>query len=113
VRKIMIPLILASATVAAVPASGQSWRLSRAVHAQIQADINQLQNRIFRAERRRTISRREAIGLRRDAAYIRQLYARYSRNGLNRIEVADLETRINRTHQRLRIERRDWDGRRG
>jgi hypothetical protein len=112
-RKIIISVLVATTAFAAAPATAQYWRISNAVHNEIRRDINQLENRIDRAERRRTISRREAFGLRRDANNVQRLYHRYSRNGLNRREVADLELRVNRVHQRLRYERRDWDGRRG
>lgn len=112
-RKLMLSIIIASTAITVAPASAQTWRLSRPVYQQIQTDINQLQNRIQRAAQRRAISRREAISLRRDAAEIRRLFHYYSRNGLTRTEVARLEVGINRVHARLRLERRDWDGRRG
>jgi hypothetical protein len=110
-RKVLISIALASATlIAAAPASAQpGWRLQPGVQREIQQDINQLDRRITRAEQRRTISRREAFGLRRDANEIRRTYARYSRNGLDRQEVRDLQRRVNQVHMRLRYERRDWD----
>lgn len=111
--KILFSMALASTTLAAVPASAQVWRLQPAFRTQIQSDISQLNNRITRAAQRRTISQREATGLRRQATYVQQLYNSYARNGLTRNEVTALEYRINRVHQILRIERRDWDGRRG
>lgn len=112
-RKLILSAVIASAAIAVTPATAQSWRLSHNIHRQIQGDINQLENRIDRSARRGIISRREANGLRREAFQVQRLYNRYSRNGLNRVEVADLELRVNRLHQRLRYERRDWDGRRG
>ena len=112
-RKIMLSLALASTAFAAIPAAAQSWRLQSSVRQQIQTDINQLDNRIQRAAQRRTISPREATGLQRQAIRLQRLYNRYSRNGLTRAEVADLETQVNSLRQRLRLERRDWDGRRG
>lgn len=96
-----------------MPASAQAWRVQPVVQRQIQQDINQLERRIDRATARGTLSRREANGLRTRALDVRQLFNRYSRNGLDRREVADLELRVNRLHERLRYERRDWDGRRG
>ena len=80
---------------------------------QIQGDINQLDNQIARAAARGTVSRREATGLRRDALALQRLYNQYSRNGLDRYEVGRLQTEVNRLHRSLRLERRDWDGRRG
>jgi hypothetical protein len=112
-RKIMISLVMASAALTAVPATAQTWRTSPSVHREIRSDINQLDRRIERATERRTISRREAAGLRQQATNLKRLYLRFSRNGLDRREVAQLELQINRLHQRLRVERRDWDGRRG
>ena len=110
-RKVLVSIALASATLlAAAPASAQpGWRLQPGVQREIQQDINQLDRRITRAEQRRTISRREAFGLRRDANEIRRTYARYSRNGLDRQEVRDLQRRVNQVHMRLRYEQRDWD----
>jgi predicted RNase H-like nuclease (RuvC/YqgF family) len=112
-RKIIFAVMLASTAVAAAPASAQGWRPQPAVQRQIQQDINQLDNRIQRAQQRRTISQREATGLRREALNLQRRYNQFARNGLTRPEVAQLEGAVNRLHQRLRLERRDWDGRRG
>lgn len=113
-RKFLIPAILLSSLAAtAAPVAAQSWRPAPAVHRQIQGDINQLERRIDRAAERRTISKREATGLRREARDVQRLYNRFSRDGLDRREVATLERQVNTLHQRLRVERRDWDGRRG
>lgn len=112
-RKILISLALATASVggvAATPALAQSYGYAPA--RQIQRDINQLENRIERAAQRGTISRREAVSLRREANQIDRLFSRYQRNGLNRAEVNELRGRINRVEARLRVERRDRDGRR-
>lgn len=112
-RKLILAATVAAFAIPAVPAAAQGWRPQPALQREIQRDINQLENRIDRAQRRRTISQREAFGLRRDAIGLQRLFARYARNGLNRVEVAQLETGVNRVQQRLRLERRDWDGRRG
>lgn len=112
-RKVMISIAMLSATIAAVPASAQAWHIQPRVQREIQQDINQLQNQIQRAAQRRTISQREATGLRRDAINLQRSYNSYSRNGLSRSEVANLQVGVNRVHARLRLERRDWDGRRG
>ncbi len=112
-RKFIIAATVAAFAIPAVPASAQAWRIQPSVQREIQRDINQLENRISRAAQRRAISQREAAGLRRDAIGLQRLYNHYARNGLNRVEVARLETGVNRLHQRLRLERRDWDGRRG
>lgn len=112
-RKILISIAMASATMAAMPASAQAWRVQPGVQREIQSDINQLQNQIQRAQLRHTISQREAAGLRRDATRLQRTYNDYLRGGLNRAEVSALQTQVNRIHVRLRLERRDWDGRRG
>ncbi len=122
-RKVLVSIALASATVAstavvvtpamAQPGRGhhQPNRFQQDIHREIRQDINELERRIQRAQQRRTISVREAQGLRREAIQIRQLYNRFSRNGLDRREVRELEQRINRVHRQLRFEQRDWDRR--
>ena len=112
-RKLMISIAMVSATVAAMPASAQAWRIQPRAQREIQQDINQLQNQIQRAQQRRTISQREAMGLRRDATNLQRTYNNYLRGGLNRTEVRALQNQVNRIHIKLRLERRDWDGRRG
>jgi hypothetical protein len=42
---------------------------------------------------------------------LRRTLIRFSRNGLDRTEVRQLEISVNQVRQRLRLERRDWDGR--
>lgn len=113
-RKILVLAAMTAATItAAAPATAQAWRLQPSVQRQIGNDLNQLDRQITRAVQRRTISGREATGLRRQALQLQRSYYRFSRNGLNRVEVAQLEAGVNGLHQRLRLERRDWDGRRG
>lgn len=112
-RKLILAATVAAFAIPAVPASAQMWKPQANLHREIQRDINQLENRIDRAQQRRTISQREAFGLRRQAVGLQHLYERYARNGLNRVEVAQLETGVNRIQTQLRLERRDWDGRRG
>lgn len=110
-RRIMIGLVLAGAALS-FPASAQGWRLQPRVQREIQNDINQLDAQISRAAERRVISRKDATGLRRDAANLQRTFNRYSRDGLDRREVADLENQVNRLRGRLRLERRQWDDRR-
>ncbi|MEJ5978778.1 hypothetical protein WG901_19145 [Novosphingobium sp. PS1R-30] len=90
-----------------------AWRLTPARNNEIRQDINSLDNTITRAAQRRTISQREAQGLRRQANEVKRLYAQYARNGLDRNEVRNLQQRVNSVRIALRMERRDWDGRRG
>lgn len=91
----------------------RGWNLTPARSAEIRQDINSLNNAINRAAARRTISQREATGLRRQATDVRRLYAQYQRGGLTRAEVRTLESRVNSVRVALRMERRDWDSRRG
>jgi hypothetical protein len=118
--KIVAPTLVASLGLAlAAPASARegSWheptRHGPARYASIRAEINDLSRDIDRAAARRAISRREANGLRREAADIRRLYASYARRGLSPWETQTLQRRIDRVHMALRAERRDRDSRRG
>ena len=91
----------------------QGWNLTPARSAQIRQDIASLKHAIDRAAARRTISPREAAGLRRQARDVQRLYGQYARGGLDRGEVRNLQQRVNSVRVALRMERRDWDGRRG
>lgn len=110
-----LPLLVSvlAVTTAAIPANAQAWRLQPQVQRQIQSDINQLERQIANAQSRRTVSQREATALRRQAVQVQRLYNSSVRGGLTRTEVARLEAETNRVRQQLRLERRDWDGRRG
>lgn len=122
-----IPLAIAAATLAiAAPAQARdnyrenhrdnrvaAWQLTPARNAEIRQDIQQLRSAIDRAAARRTISQREANGLRNEARSVQQLYASYARGGLSRGEVQTLQNRVNRVRVALHQERRDWDSRRG
>ncbi len=79
----------------------------------IRVQIQQLEQRIQRADSRDRISEREAATLRRAVYNLRQQYRDYSRNGLTRREAQILQSRIQQLRQRLGDERRDRDGRRG
>jgi septal ring factor EnvC (AmiA/AmiB activator) len=103
---------MAALSVLSAPAAAQSWRVSNTAQRQIQNDISQLSNQINRATQNRRISQREATQLRRDAVNLQRNLNRFSRDGLDRNEVAQLERATNSVRQQLRLERRDWDGRR-
>jgi hypothetical protein len=75
----------------------------------IRQQIWNLDRQIDRAAQRGTLSRREAMGLRRDVANLRNQYQIYNRNGLNFQEVRILQQRVNNVRTRLRLERADWD----
>lgn len=122
-RKILISVALGAATVAgtvAIPAAAQaqrSWQHPYGpTRGQIQAlliDLDRAENRIERSVRRGFISPREAFGLRRDARHVRFQLHRAARNGIGGREFASLRFQVNRLEQRIAMERRDWDRRRG
>ena len=112
-RKIVISALIAGAAVVATPASAQSWGYTRYNASGISQQINQLHNQIARAQQRRTISPREANGLRRQATQVQRNFRRYSRNGIDRREASILQSQIQQVRYALRVERRDADRRRG
>jgi len=73
--------------------------------------LDQVEFRIQRSLERRMISRREAFSLRREANDIRVRLNYRGRDGLSGREFARLQVQVNRLEQRVRIERRDRDGR--
>lgn len=107
-----ILLAVTSVALLASPAAAQNWRVAASVQQQIRSDINQLDRQIERSQQRRAISQREAQRLHRDALQLQRTLTRFSRNGLDRTEVRQLEISVNQVRQQLRLERRDWDGRR-
>ena len=124
-RKFLVSAAVAAATLAAVPAAAQyrdhdrndrsGWNHrgpDRHAVNQLLRDLNQVENRIDRLAQRRAISQREALSLRREANRIENRLNRAGRNGLSGREFAELRVQVNRLEQRVRIERRDRDGRR-
>ncbi len=128
-RKLLFTVAIATATIAtAVPAAAQhrgdhdrgdrgraEWNRggpSRQAINELLRDLNRAEAGIERAVQRRIISRREAVGLRREANQIRMQLNRAARNGISGREFAALRVQVNRLEQRLRHERRDRDGRR-
>ena len=118
-RKLLISAALATATVAAaVPAAAiaqprYGWQnrygVDRAQIGNLLRDLNVAEARIDRAP---GISRREAVGLRREAASIKFSLNRAMRNGINQREFFSLRTRVNRLEMRVRMENRDFNNRR-
>lgn len=78
----------------------------------LRTQIEQLERRVERIDRRDRISEREAATLRRAVWSLRQQHRDYSRNGLTRREAQVLQSRINQVRQRLAHELNDRDGRR-
>ena len=121
-RKILISLALGAATVAAVPAAAQSgygrpgYHHNGPTRGQVNAllgDLNRAEQRIAVSQRRGFISPREAMGLRREANAVRIRLNMAARGGISDREFANLRFQVNRLEQRIRMERRDWDRRRG
>jgi len=118
--KIVAPALIAAMGIgaaAAVPAQAAPYghnagRPTPVRNANIRAEINGLNRDIDRAAARRTISAREATGLKRDAYQVQRLYTQYARNGLTVSETRALQSRVDRIHIALRMERNDRDNRR-
>lgn len=85
-----------------------NWGQSRAIRQR----IDDLQRMVQRNDRRERISEREAAGLRRDVAQLRETYRAMNRDGLSVRESRFLTQRINEIRDRLHHERFDRDGRR-
>lgn len=120
--KLVIPAIMASTVALAAPAAAQyrgDYSDSRHHNAgysdarQIRSQIDQMIDRIHRAEDRDMISKREEDRLMREARHIQRLYHRYRGNGLNGREAHELQSRIHNLRQQFRFERQDGrrDGR--
>ena len=132
-RKLLVSVAIATATLAAVPAAAQNhgrhsgwdqrgpdrhqgWQQhgpSRHAVSQLLQQLDRAEQRIQRSVRRGIISQREAFGLRREAGQVRNRLHWAGRNGLSGREFASLRFQVDRLEQRLRLERRDRDGRRG
>ena len=113
-RKIVISALIAGAAVVASPAAAQNWGYNGyGAASAVSQQIHQLQSQIANAQRRGTISPREANGLRRQASQVQRNFRLFSRNGLDRREVAVLQSQVQQVRQALRFERRDFDRRRG
>lgn len=125
-RKFLIPALMLSTVVGVAPAAAQpggyhsdrghvGWNRggpSRQAVNELLRDLDRVENRIERSAQRGIISPREAFGLRREANRIRDRLSRAGRNGISGREFGALRAEVNRLEQRLRIERRDRDGRR-
>ncbi|MBV8688093.1 MAG: hypothetical protein JOZ90_00510 [Alphaproteobacteria bacterium] len=114
-RKILISALMIGATaISAAPASAQYRGGDRGAYGGgyrsddgIDRQIRQIEQRIRQAMQNRTITRREADRLLRQADQIDRLEDRYSRNGLNARELQDLRMRVQNLRQQLRFERQD------
>ena len=125
-RKFLIPALVLSTVVGVAPAAAQhggyhsprghvAWNRggpSRQAINELIRDLDRVETRIDRSAQRRIVSQREAFGLHREANQIERDLQRASRNGISGREFGMLRVQVNRLEQRLRIERRDRDGRR-
>lgn len=75
----------------------------------IRQQLWDLERDVDRADRRGTISDREAFRLRREVRALRNWYGMSARNGLTYQEVRYLQDRVNRVRDRLRLQRYGWD----
>ena len=125
-RKFLISVALVSTALTAAPALAQDygrpgygdhrgdWNRGgpdRQAVNNLLRQLDQVDFRIQRSVQRRAISPREAFSLRREANDIRARLAYRGRDGLDRRELFQLESRVNRLEQRVTVERRDNDRR--
>lgn len=111
-RKFILPILVAGSVFAASPATAGHNSNQPGVRA-VQQQIGQLHNRIATAQQRGRISRREANGLRRQAATVQRNLHVLSRNGLTRREFGHLQSQVRVIRNNVRVERADYDRRRG
>ncbi len=92
-------------------ASAQRHQPQAPAWQSINARQANLERRITQSLRNGAISRREATSLRAEFRQIANLESRYRRGGLSAWERRDLDQRFDRLSTRIRMERRDNDGR--
>ncbi|WP_333838024.1 hypothetical protein [Novosphingobium sp.] len=121
-KKLILAALVPATMAVAAPAMAQNWNdgprwsgrgeagwMTPGRDQAIRNDINRLRMQIDRAQRNRTISPREAMGLRRQAGVVQTQYRMYARDGLSRNEVRWLASRVNDVRMNLHMERADWD----
>jgi len=111
-RKFILPVLVAGSVFAASPASAAHNSNQPGVRI-VQQDLSRLSSRIVRAQQRGAVSPREANGLRRQAQIVRRNLHLLSRNGLTRRELVHLRSQVRVIRSNFRIERADYDRRRG
>lgn len=92
---------------------GNGWHDDRGEWVHIERRKMQLDRRIDQGLRSGQITNREARRLHDQFNDIARVEYRYSRNGLSRSEMADLDRRFDRLAAQIRWERRDDDRRYG
>lgn len=130
-KKLIATLALgASVLAAAAPASAQSYRADNydrdgrydrgdrrgdtGFHpTQMRPRLDRIGEQIRRGMQRGVITRGEAARLNMEQKQIWQVATNYYRSGgVNRRELQDIEFRLDRLQQQVRMERQDGDGRR-
>ena len=108
-RKLLISASLAIAAVVAVPAAAQNrgYDYNYRGGENIDRQLDNIAERIRRAEDRDRISDREADRLLRRVEQIDRLSHRYRRNGFTQWERRDLQNRVQNLRQQLRWERQE------
>ena len=114
-RKFLIPaLVLSAITAAAAPAGAQGRGgydprpgYGHGGGANIERQLDQIEQQIDRLRDRRLISAGEANRLERQAEQIDRLHDRYRRNGLSQGEHRDLMQRIQNLRHRVQAERHE------
>ncbi len=108
-RKILISAMLLSAVSISAPAAAQFRGGHGYGHggANIERQLDQIEQQIDRLRDRRAISNNEARRLMRQAEQIDRLHDRFARNGLTHYERRDLQNRIQNLRQRVQVERRE------
>jgi septal ring factor EnvC (AmiA/AmiB activator) len=91
----------------AVPASAAAWNAP----GQLRQQIAQLDNKLDRAEARRTISHREAQRLDLQVDQLRLQFRNYARGGFTRYELASLDRRVDQLERQLAVQARSYDDR--
>ena len=123
-RKLIAPALILAAVSVAAPSLAQSNHRPAPAHQgaqhagygswqSVNARQANLDRRIDQGVRSGQISRREATRLRGEFDSLLRLEASYRRGGLTAWERADLDRRFDRLSAQVRVERRDWDNRRG
>jgi hypothetical protein len=114
-RKLLVSVALATATLVSVPAVAQpGWHQSaytRGAANDLLRDLGRAEAQIQRSAQRRIISPREAVSLRQQAATIRVRLNIASRGGINGREFASLRSQVNQLQRRVQVERNDRDRR--
>jgi hypothetical protein len=107
-RKILISAMLLSAVSISAPAAAQ-FRGGQGYGqgANIERQLDQIEQQIDRLRDRRAISNNEARQLMWQAEQIDRLHDRFARNGLTQYERRDLQNRIQNLRQRVQAERHE------